>query len=132
MPTENLLQTVQQQRAAFALAKVQAILLEMEQRNDLKAAKELRSYAAGFPAMIQINGLGQAAAFYRSQGNTYQLLYDLLSEWLTRQRQIFGSSTDLLDGICCSDMHSYRFAQVEALLLLDWVKKFAKAYVQED
>ena len=109
MPTENLLQTIQQQRAAFALAKVQAILLEMEQRNDLKAPKELRSYAAGFPAMIQINGLGQAAAFYRSQGKTYQLLYDLLSEWLTRQRQIFGPSTDLLEGICSSDMHSYRF-----------------------
>lgn len=132
MPTENSIQTLQQQRAAYALSQVKAVLQKMDADNNEKAKKELRSYAAGFPAMIQINGLGQAAAFYRSQGNTYQVLYDLLSNWLTNQRRLFGNSADLLEGVTSSDMHRYRLAQVEALLLLDWVKKFTKAYVQED
>ena len=120
------LQTMQQQRARYALEAVQTAIADENVNND-----ELKSYASGLPAMIQMNGLGQAAAFYFSQGGTHQVLYDILSRWLTCASQPYGDSDDLLAGITTQDMHSYRVAQAEALLLLDWVKKFAKAYVRE-
>lgn len=132
MPTETGMQTLQQERAAYALSQVKKILDEMDNKQNEKGKKEFRSYAAGFPPMIQINGLGQAAAFYCSQGETYKKLYDILSGWLSQERKLFGDKTDLLAGITAMDMQVYRVAQVEALLLLDWVKKFAKAYVRED
>ena len=36
-----------------------------------------------------------------------------------------------MDGITEADMHAYRVAQVEALLLLEWVKRFANAYMKK-
>jgi CRISPR-associated protein Cmr5 len=116
------MQTLQQQRARYALEQIQQAVKQGVNQ------KEFKSYASGFPAMIQQNGLGQAAAFYRSQGGTYGRLYDLLSGWLRRTDQPYAGQ-DLLEGITHQDMHAYRVAQAEALLLLDWVKKFAKAYM---
>ena len=128
----SVAQTMQQQRAKYAL----------EQVENARAAgidqKKFKSYAAGFPAMIQMNGLGQAAAFFRCQGSgekpeakAYKGLYDLLSGWLCSENQPFGDEDDMLEGITKGDMNSYRKAQAEALLLLDWVKKFAKAYMEK-
>jgi len=124
------MQTIQQQRAQYALVQVAAA------KENSVSQKEFRSYAASFPAMIQMNGLGQAAAFYRSKGaednkkgKAYRALYELLSDWLTKEEQVYAGC-DLIAGITDKDVHAYRAAQAEALLLLDWVKKFAKAYME--
>jgi CRISPR-associated protein Cmr5 len=85
--------------------------------------------------MIQMNGLGQAVAFYRMKSRDhegYKKLYELLSEWLTKTGKPYEKYNDLLEGITQSDMYTYRLAQAEALVLLDWVKKFAKAYCVDD
>lgn len=128
------MQTMQQQRARYALEQV-----EVAKSDNTIPQKEYKSYAASFPAMIRMSGLGQAAAFYRSKGidnkpkdKAYKALYDLLSGWLIRPGQPYATHDDLLKGITSQDMHDYRVAQVEALLLLDWVKKFAKAYMEGD
>ena len=54
-------QTLQQQRAKYALNQVQQIHFHTSLGNNTE--KEFRSYAASLPAMIKMNGLGQAAAF---------------------------------------------------------------------
>ncbi len=117
------MQTLQQQRAKYALEQVKAA------KQNGTNEKEYKSYASALPAMIQMNGLGQAAAFCRSQGGTYGTLYTLLSRWLTARNQPYHGNADLLAGITDGDMQSYRLAQAEAMMLLDWVKKFAKAYM---
>jgi CRISPR-associated protein Cmr5 len=125
-----MMQTIQQQRAAHALTEVEAA------KTRLGNSSEYKSYASGFPAMIQMNGLGQAAAFYRSKsgndakGRAYQALYDTLSSWLSKPGQPYQGQ-DLLDGITRENMQTYMLAQAEALALLDWVKKFAKAYMED-
>jgi CRISPR-associated protein Cmr5 len=119
-------QTLQQERARYALEQVKAAL------DSGVNGKEFKSYAASFPAMVQMNGLGQAAAFYFSQGETYRRLYDILSGWLTKENQPYEGQENLLAGITELDMHRYRIAQAEALLLLDWIKRFAKAFVREN
>jgi CRISPR-associated protein Cmr5 len=120
------LQTIQQQRANYALEQVnEAIKRGVNQ-------KEYKSYASGLPAMIHMNGLGQAVAFYRSKKDTHQELYDLLSGWLTKQGQPYQDYNDLLLGITHSDRYTYQNAQAEAQALMDWVKKFANAFMGEE
>lgn len=122
------MQTIQQKRAKFALEKV----IAATSRPNVNK-KEFNSYAAGLPAMIHMNGLGQAAAFYKSKGGEHGALYDLLSEWLTTKGQPYGEKPhdDLLKGITQENMHRYRLAQAEAQALMDWVKKFSSAYMVE-
>lgn len=118
-------QTMQQERAGYALEKV----LALESKLSAAEKKEFRSYAADLPAMIHMNGLGQAAAFFKSKGKVHEILYDLLSTWMTKPLQPYNGCTDLLDGVTSKTMHDYRLAQAEAQMLMDWVKKFAKAYI---
>ena len=124
------MQTIQQQRAKHALDGVRTFAnnpnISRTQRSEYK------SYASALPAMIHINGLGQAAAFYKSKGGTHKELYKLLSSWLTQENQPYAGKDELLAGIVECDMHRYRLAQAEAQALMDWVKKFAKAYLSED
>lgn len=124
--------TLQQQRAAFALERIRT--LAGEWANDAKKQKEFNSYASAMPFMIHANGLGQTAAFYRRKGtgHTYYRLYQLLGDWLSRPDQPFAGHADLLNGITQSDMDAYLAAQAEALLLLDWVKKLASAFLAEE
>ncbi|HPY39264.1 MAG TPA: type III-B CRISPR module-associated protein Cmr5 [Thiolinea sp.] len=140
-------QTIQQQRAAYALKKVQAA------SEDKAIHSEYKSYASNLPAMIHMNGLGQAAAFFKAKSasdktadkrnvkeKAYFLLYETLSDWLCSKGTVihpmpiqpYAGCTNLLDGITTKDMHAYRLAQAEAQMLMDWVKKFAKAFMTED
>ncbi len=123
-------QTIQQQRAAYALEAIHKARREL--RPD--ALKELKSYASALPAMIHMNGLGQAAAFILSKGQeaaAYQRLYDILGGWLCAKGKPYAGYNDLMGAITGADMHAYRLAQAEAQALLDWVKKFANAYLED-
>ena len=115
----------QQKRAECALKRIQKLV------NDNNTKNIIKSYAHAFPAMIQMNGLGQAAAFYLSKGDEHKQLYRILSDWLTMSDQPYGGKNDLLHGITEGDMHQYRVAQAEALLLLEWVKRFASVYFED-
>jgi CRISPR-associated protein Cmr5 len=120
------MQTIQQKRAEYALKKIQ----EAERKLQSKKEKdEFKSYASALPAMIHMNGLGQAAAFYKSQGGRHEHLYTLLSDWLTQDNQPYAGNNNLLDGIAKNNMHIYRLAQAEAQELMTWVKMLAKAYI---
>ncbi len=124
-------QTIQQLRAKFALDQVNDL------KSQLKAdeQKEFISYASSLPAMIHMNGLGQAMAFCKVKGQerlSYQSLYQLVSTWLCKPAQVYGGCSDVLTGITGKDMQHYQLAQAEALLLMSWVKKFAKAFLAEE
>ena len=125
-------QTMQQQRAAAALSAVQR-----HHRSSYQG--QLHSYLHALPAMIHMNGLGQAAAFYLSKasGNgdkerAYQAAYELLTQWLCKTGQPYAGHDDLMSAITTADLHHYRLAQAEAQAYLDWVKKFAAAYLSEE
>lgn len=125
------MQTIQQKRAKYALEQVELAI------NEGVDQKEFKAYAANLPSMIHMNGLGQAAAFFKSKGNTHETLYQILSNWLCGQvayanTQPYSDYNDLLKGITSKDMHHYQVAQAEAQALMDWVKKFAKAFMDGD
>ncbi len=124
-------QTIEQRRAAFALKRIINTVNTKIAANELKA-KEFRAYAQELPAMIRMNGLGQAAAFSKMKGGSHGELYNIVSEWMTQAGQPLEEYDDLLTGITKTKMFHYRVAQTEAMALMEWVRKFATAFLDED
>lgn len=120
-----------QKRAKFALEQIEKLLREEYGSNSCPKAQELKSHASALPAMILMNGFGQAAAFYFSKGGVHRDLYKLLSEWLTGSERPYEDQKDLLIGITQLDLNHYLLAQAEAQALLEWVKKFTNALVEK-
>ncbi|MGL6260381.1 type III-B CRISPR module-associated protein Cmr5 [Vibrio sp. WXL210] len=128
----------EQTRAKYALSVITELTSGPSALSN-SAQKELKAYVQALPAMVQINGLGQAIAFYRSRfqagesskgGVAYQKLYDLLSDWLCKgPLAVYPSHHDLLTALVSEDMHKYRMAQIELLAFLGWVQKFVLAFV---
>lgn len=124
--------TIEQQRAKFALESIKKL-----QKLEPKNQKEFISYASGLPAMIHMNGLGQAMAFCKLKGKdkdhvAYNELYQIVSKWICQQGQPYQDKTDILEGITQCDMVHYQLAQAETIVFMGWVKKFAKAFLAED
>ena len=124
---ESGIQTLAQKRAKHALAQVTAMPQDDE---------HIASQIAGFPAMILMSGFGQACAFYLSKGKStnglpMKLAYEALQSWLTsRDRPYSKHPRQLMCAITESDAATYRLAQAEALAYLDWLKKFAVAFLK--
>lgn len=126
------MQSMEQHRAEFALTKIQNIATGPE-----NVQVEVRRYLNGLPALIRMNGLGQALAFYRMQGNgsSHELIYRIVGEWLcqgTSQGRVFTQNADVLTAITRGDMFAYMAAQNEALALLEWLKKFGIALLKKE
>ena len=122
------LRSMDQERAEFALKKIQAILGGTDQSHKV----EVRRYLNNLPALIRMNGLGQALAFFRmkGEGTAHDTIYRMVGAWLcdaSSKGRIFSESADALSAITQSDMAHYMAAQNEALALLQWLKKFAVA-----
>ena len=127
------LRSMDQERAEFALKKIQAILGGADQSH--KA--EVRRYLNNLPALIRMNGLGQALAFFRmkGEGTAHDTIYRMVSTWLcdaSSKGRIFSEDADVLTSITQSDMAHYMAAQNEALALLQWLKKFAVALLPNE
>ena len=114
------LQTIEQQRAKHELEEVNAW-----KGKGASDQKELLSYVTGIPAMILMSGFGQNCAFYKAnkKGNHAEVL-NALENWLQKG--------DLMAFITESSAQDYRLAQAESLAYLNWLKKFAKAYLKDD
>jgi CRISPR-associated protein Cmr5 len=121
--------TLDQKRAAHALSQVRDV--------DGGLAASYRSYVESLAATIVTNGLGQACAtlLARASGkhDAHRLLYDDLQEWLCRSEGgVYGGEKSLLDAVINGDQRQYVYAQAEALAYLDWLKKFAQAFLKQD
>lgn len=120
--------SIQQKRAAFALSEV----LKVKQQ-ELAIQKQFKAYSNSLPAMIQMNGLGQAMAFAYQKSNENQgwkLLFDMVSNWLrTKQSLCSNPNSNLLLSITEGSQQQYQLAQAEAQVLLRWIKDFTRAEI---
>lgn len=135
------MRTIEQQRAADALARVKELKSQRENDEYLERDKFLKSYRAYVDRLsptIVMNGLGQALATERAaagappfQGadkKAHHELYRSLNDWLCRKQDgIYAGKADLLEAITQHDESFYLRAQVEALAWLLWHKKFCRA-----
>lgn len=132
-------QKVENGRAAFAFEVVKKFKDRFA--NEPQTLKEYRSYVKKMPAIIQVNGIGQAMAFYYSQRNksvAYKQVYDDLSKWIEQSmngvvdsyRQKEGEPfIEILVKMISDD---YRLVTMEALAMLNWMRRFVDGMIQED
>lgn len=118
------MQTLQQQRAKHALKIVKDWI-------PLNEGSKLKARCSELPFMIHANGLGQAAAFFKSKGKKdgYDHVFFALQSWLGQKDRPMADQKDLMQAIVNADLHVYRLAQAEAIQYMDWIKKFASAYL---
>lgn len=126
---------IQQLRAAYALTNVQAIVAEQSE----SIQKRFKAYSNSLPAMVQMNGIGQALAFAYQKANGdkdenkgWKLLFNLVNHWLLKERAIWGDikSGHVLNAITNGNQEKYQLAQAELQALLSWVKDFARAEIK--
>lgn len=140
-------QTIQQQRAAHALAHVEGFA----GARDHAKAKEYANAVKELPALIVALGLGQAVAteFARAKGNAASPVVEVLfalARWLGdpdpgrdgapyAEAKIYEHTPKdeavrrLLTQITKRDQNAYVIAQGEALAYLEWLKPLAVGYL---
>ncbi len=119
----SALRTLEQERAQHAWSCVQEV-------KDKPFAHEYRAVAVKVPSLIVTNGLGQTLAFLKAkgkgeQGNEHEILYRHLADWVGSKVHADGDLLNWLANEATSQQ--YRLATMEALALLQWLKRFAEA-----
>lgn len=127
---------LEQKRAEYALDTIKKRLKDFE--GESKKRERYLTRAKSLPATIIICGLGQTLATLLSAGkgksdNPDQMLYEDLENWIcSSSRGGVYEETDIIKAIVANDRDKYITAQAEALKLLEWIKKFATAYLSEE
>jgi CRISPR-associated protein Cmr5 len=132
--------TLEQERAAHALGCVRAL-----EEKGQGGYGNYRSYVERLPAQIVMNGLGQAMSMVRSRdpkhgsgkeresedARAYRLLYEHMQGWLcgTHEAAPSRGKACLITAIIEQDQDTYVRAHAEALVYLEWLKKFARAFL---
>jgi CRISPR-associated protein Cmr5 len=119
----SALRTLEQERAKHAWDCVQEV-------KDKPFAGDYRTIAVKVPSLIVTNGLGQTLAFLKAKGkgepgNEHEVLYRHLADWVGRKVNADGDLLNWLVNTATSQQ--YRLATMEALALLQWLKRFAEA-----
>lgn len=119
MPT-----TKEQQRSAFALQRI----------NDFGAnvPTDAANFIVGTPTMILTNGIAQAMAFLVAKGDTRTLgVFSILKDWLAQEIPALAQNANdrqFLAQFANLEQNDYLRAQQEALALLQWLKRYARAF----
>jgi CRISPR-associated protein Cmr5 len=131
MERGGMMQTKQQQRAAFALDS-----LQKECGNTIR--KETATFIVGTPTMILTNGIGQTMAFLLSKkGDKEKKTYDIIKKWLCKtMKDVLGDAAsddiEFLRKFNGMSQKDYLKAQHEALRFLEWLKRYARAFQRDD
>ncbi len=123
--------TLDQQRAAHALTMIHKL-------DPNKYDGMYVSYVSALPAMIVMNGIGQALAteLAKDKGNdkSHRHLFDHVTDWLTRTGRPLdavekaGDPRSVFNALAESQ-EVYIAAQIEAMAYIHWLKQFARAFL---
>lgn len=125
-------QSLVQRRAKETLEIINGMRHEIGKTNRNETYAQL---VAGFAPTVLMNGLGQALATLVASGKEHEKqLYAQLQGWLCGgfDQAPYQKGKDLLEALMEGDRKSYLRAQVEALAWLEWLKKFATAYLKKE
>ena len=121
--------TKEQQRSAFALQRIQDFGADGVSKNDA-------NFIVGTPNMILANGIAQTMAFLLSKQKNDQIVvevkvFKILKKWLSREISSLSDAADdrnFLALFSTLEQNDYLRAQDEALALLQWLKRYARAF----
>lgn len=125
------IQTKQQKRAEFALKSL----------DEFKSSGVPSSHATfivGMPNMILSNGLGQSLAFLKAKSSKKEreFVFKILKKYLCEEfGSVFSGSDDdfdFLEKLNTISQAEYIKMQEEVLRMLEWLKRYARAFQKED
>ena len=122
------MQTKEQKRSAFALIQVEKVF-------GIPVDKETANFVVGVPTMVLANGLGQTLAFLLSkQKDQHKKTFHAIKQWLETEEPGLKGKTDLqfLQAIAAIDQSVYLRAQQETLAMLQWLKRYVRAFGKAD
>jgi CRISPR-associated protein Cmr5 len=119
------MQTKEQQRSQFAL--------DMMNQHYPKGVEEPdANFIVGVPTMILTNGLAQTLAFLLSKkgSSKHEVTFSIIKAWLEREVEPLKAKTNMafLQNFAELDQSNYLTAQREALAMLHWLKRYARAF----
>lgn len=128
--TKQLIQSRDQLRAKHALTAIEKLKSEKGDNAKVKSA------VSSLPAMIHMNGLGHAFAFFLSDIKNFperRRIVEIVFDWLSNESKVFEKANlTPLSAITKTNLQTYQIAQQEAQAYLLWLKKFARAILTDD
>lgn len=122
------MQTKEQTRSAFALEQIRTVF------ND-QVDEKTANFIVGTPTLILTNGLGQTLAFLLSKKKELKqkAVFDMIRKWLMKEIPALqgGAEMDFLKKFASLDQTTYLTCQQEALAMLQWLKRYARAFEKE-
>ena len=129
-------QTKQQKRAEFALESLQ----DKVKRDNVE--KKLATFIVGMPNMILSNGLGQSLAFLKAKGkDEHKFVFCVIKKYLCENYEdVFGKPAqdnfqddfNFLKKFTEISQGKYIKMQDETLRMLEWLKRYARAFEKEE
>jgi len=124
----------EQQRSKFALDRIEKAI-----QSNGKISDEFASFIAGTPTMILQNGFGQTMAFLLSKckgifnaQEKYYFTFESIARWCERENQnVTSNPLPFLKKISELKQAEYLSLQEETLKMLQWLKRYAKAFQEE-
>lgn len=127
---EGNIEKIEGGRASFAFSEVKKFI---EKYPDHQSS--YRSYVKKMPSIIQVNGLGQALAFYYSKHGerAYEEIYKTSSLWLNQKFPdlLKDKEKTLVEVVINLKSQKYRLFTMEVMSLLNWMRKFVDGMVKE-
>ncbi|AEF80057.1 crispr-associated protein, Cmr5 family [Leadbettera azotonutricia ZAS-9] len=117
------MQTKQQKRAEFALEQIANFGTPVPSKSV--------SFIVSTPTMLLMNGLGQTLAFLLSRGidGNEGKVFNIIKEWLIKEQFVpEAHNLEFLKKFNSLDQAEYLKAQHETLKLLEWLKRYARAF----
>ena len=119
------MQTKEQKRSAFALEQITMVFKG-------QVDEKTSNFIVGVPTMILSNGLAQTMAFLSSKKKDQKCkdTFDVIKTWLIKEFPSLGkkSEMDFLLSFSSLDQGQYLKAQQEALAMLQWLKRYVRAF----
>lgn len=121
---------MQQERAKFAIEQLEKISINQV------IDKDTATFIVGMPNMILSNGIGQTMAFLLAKNDKEKKVYKILKNWICKKYANLGftdkSDMDFIKTFCTLKQDKYLEIQRECLRLCEWLKRYARAFQEED
>jgi CRISPR-associated protein Cmr5 len=115
----NPITTKEQQRAEFALNKINSIG---------KIDKETANFFVGLPTMLLTNGVGQTLVFLLSKKDKkHAIAFKAIKDGL----KDINDDKKFIENLNKIDQKEYLNKQNEALAISNWLKRYARAFEEE-
>ena len=124
------MENIQQERAKFAIEQLEKI------SSNQVIDKDIATFIVGMPNMILSNGIGQTMAFLLAKTDKEKKVYRILKNWICKKYANLGftdkSDMDFIKTFCTLKQDKYLEIQRESLRLCEWLKRYARAFQEED